>query len=443
MDPLIPTEEDATTRDSDNDGVADLVEIQAGQNPFDFHDAIHMPYYEIEDGVLLSVYMGEEASAVIPHTVTSIGEAAFYGCSGLTSVTIPDSVTSIGNVAFYNCSGLTSVTIPASVTNIEEYAFYGCSSLTHVDIPDSVESVADGAFCGCDGIADSDGFIIISNVLHGYSGYDSEVHIPESVTRIGVDAFAKCASLTNVTIPDSVTRIEEGVFCGCSGLTSITIPSSVTSIGDWAFEDCSGLTNVIFMGNAPTMDGSLFFGVASECCVYVRRGSTGWGVDIPGTWQGMRIEYLDVVEANGEAVEFEMSADGKTRTATVAEGTTTEDIKVIVGGVDVTKGFKVEVVGTTATVALKNPFEMPREEVGSGNVDNSAWTDNGDGNVTLNVEVVPGLYYAADSAATIEALKRPGAAEPAKAGDAVVVPKQEGEQGFYKVWVGDAPIEAE
>ena len=53
------------------------------------------------------------------------------------------------------------------------------------------------------------------------------------------------------------------------------------------------------------------------------------------------------------------------------------------------------------------------------------------------------LYYAADSAGTIEALKRPGAADPAKAGDAVVAPKQEGAQGFYKVWVSDAPMEAE
>ena len=56
---------------------------------------------------------------------------------------------------------------------------------------------------------------------------------------------------------------------------------------------------------------------------------------------------------------------------------------------------------------------------------------------------MPGLYYAADSAATIGALKRPGAAEPAKAGDAVVAPKQSGTQGFYKVWVSDAPIKAE
>ena len=47
------------------------------------------------------------------------------------------------------------------------------------------------------------------------------------------------------------------------------------------------------------------------------------------------------------------------------------------------------------------------------------------------------------SAGTIEALKRPGAAEPAKAGDAVVAPKQAGAQGFYKVWVSDAPKQAE
>lgn len=40
-----------------------------------------------------------------------------------TSVIIPDSATSIGNYAFYNCTGLTSVTIPDSVKSIGNYAF--------------------------------------------------------------------------------------------------------------------------------------------------------------------------------------------------------------------------------------------------------------------------------------------------------------------------------
>jgi len=148
-----------------------------------------------------------------------------------------------------------------------------------------------------------------------------------------------------------------------------------------------------------------------------------------------------VIMAGGESIAFSTAADGKTRTATVAVGTTAEDVKIVVGGVDVTAGFMVAVDGTTATVVLKEPFERTDDAAVSSK---PPYRENDDGKtVTLNVEVVPGLYYAADSAATIEALKRPGAAEPAKAGDAVVAPKQAGAQGFYKVWVSDAPIEAE
>lgn len=66
------------------------------------------------------------AEVSIGNSVTSIGERAFEGCSGLTSVIIGNSVTSIGFCAFYGCSGLTSVTIPNSVTSIGQYAFYGC-----------------------------------------------------------------------------------------------------------------------------------------------------------------------------------------------------------------------------------------------------------------------------------------------------------------------------
>ena len=94
-------------------------------------------YYDIS-GTTATVTSGDNkysGDIVIPesitynnskYSVTSIGNNAFWGCSGLTSVTIPNSVTSIGDKAFYYCRGLTSVTIPNSVTSIGKSAFSFC-----------------------------------------------------------------------------------------------------------------------------------------------------------------------------------------------------------------------------------------------------------------------------------------------------------------------------
>ncbi len=159
------------------------------------------------------------------YTVTSIGNSAFYWCSGLTSVEIPSSVTSIGDEAFYGCSGLTAIQIPSSVTSIGEWAFYRCSGLAAVEIPSSVTSIGNYAFSGCSGL--------------------TAIEIPSSVTSIGERAFYWCSGLTSVEIPNSVTSIGNSAFYWCSGLTSVEIPSSVTSIGDEAFYGCSGLNQLI------------------------------------------------------------------------------------------------------------------------------------------------------------------------------------------------------
>ena len=52
-----------------------------------------------------------------------IGEYAFKGCSGLTSLTLPAGITEIGSYAFWGCSGLTSINIPSSITEIDSYTF--------------------------------------------------------------------------------------------------------------------------------------------------------------------------------------------------------------------------------------------------------------------------------------------------------------------------------
>ena len=253
---------------------------------------------------------------VLPDSVTTIGDNAFYGCSSLTSVTIPDSVTTIGYSAFYNCSRLTGVTIGNGVTTIGEDAFYNCSSLQYAEYGN----------CKYLGSADNPYFALITVVNNDYSSYTihedtkiiancaffdcnriTAITIPNGMTSIGIAAFYNCSSLTSVTIgngvttigavafhgcssltgvtiPDSVTTIGSGAFFGCSSLTSVTIPDSVTTIGDSAFYSCSSLTSVTIGNGVTTIGSRAFYGCSSLTEIHFGGTKEQWRAIQKGNW---------------------------------------------------------------------------------------------------------------------------------------------------------------
>ena len=216
------------------------------------------------------------ASLHIPDSVTSIGASAFSGCGSLTSIHIPDSVTSIGEGAFRGCESLTSIHISDSMTSIGDSAFYGCRSLTSIHIPDSVTSIGDSAFADCESLTSIR--IPDSVISIGYQAFLScesltSIHIPDSVTSIEEKAFSCCGSLTSIRIPDSVTSIGKSAFSFCRSLTSIHIPDSVTSIGDYAFADCRSLTSIHIPDSVTSIGEGAFAGCTSLTSIYIPIGT--------------------------------------------------------------------------------------------------------------------------------------------------------------------------
>ena len=213
-------------------------------------------------------------NTVIPDSVTEIGEFAFSGFSGLTSINIPDSVTSIGDYAFSGCSGLNSVTIPNSVTSIGEYAFNGCSGLTAINIPDSVTKIGQMAFYDCSGLSavtigsgvTSIGSFAFSktNLISIYFNATNCIYMGENDENyycytIFTDQKGEYTSLKEIIIGGNVTNIPDFAFYKCSGVESVIIPDSVKKIGDGAFSLCSKLKSVYIGKSVMCMNHNTFY----------------------------------------------------------------------------------------------------------------------------------------------------------------------------------------
>ena len=283
----------------------------------------NMIYYTTADGEILEPYKKDQRTfdatlisniyedgkgiLTFDNDVTSIGGMAFYGCTGLTSVTIGNAVTSIGSYVFCGCASLTSVTIGNGVTSIGNQAFYGCNIkkaiwLTNTpptgykNVSATINYVANDQYSGLSNVemypylssifeAGGVKYVPVSpaertsdaiDCVYGSTAVDiniektvlfkgiamnvkqvmpyafyGNIHVKtlkvENDGVVGNYAFNGCTSLATATISNN-GNIGYYAFNGCTSLVTAII-SNNGSVGDYAFNGCTTLATAIISNN--------------------------------------------------------------------------------------------------------------------------------------------------------------------------------------------------
>lgn len=234
------------------------------------------------------------------YTVTSIGNSAFKGMTGLTSVTFPNTLTTTNASAFENCSGITKLDLGTSIQALGQNSFKGCTGLTSVTVPASLKKLSNYAFSGAGliNLVLPEGCEYIGNYTFSNCQSLQSVSFPASLTTFGSSVFVGCSSLETlqvaagckaisvqdgllynagksvlkvcpakksgaVTVPQTCTKVDADAFNGCSLLTSVALPEGMVSLGSAAFKGCTSLTQ-LSLGNSLTyISGDCFNGCSN------------------------------------------------------------------------------------------------------------------------------------------------------------------------------------
>ena len=168
------------------------------------------------------------------YTCSTVANAAEFEIDSLRYQTTGANTVKVIKHIYKNFTG--EVTVPETVvynqkiytvTEIGDFAFNYDNS-TSITLPNTIIKIGDNAFNGNHNL--------------------TSMTLPESVATIGRYAFQGCWKLKSITIPNSVTEIGCSAFYGCNRLKSVSLPNSLTTLGDELFDGCVALDEV----NIPT-----------------------------------------------------------------------------------------------------------------------------------------------------------------------------------------------
>ena len=200
-----PAENDAESGAGPGEEAAAEPEEEPVSNPDDYI------YQAFSQTVTVSKYFGTDHAVVaVPETieglpVTTVDKNCFENHTEIRKIILPDTISTIGDHAFYGCTALSEINFPSVLRKIGGWAF-AYDSLPEVTLPDGVKSLGYGAF---------------------YSNLKLEsAVIPERVTDIGENTFHLCPTLKSVTLLAPEIKIHLDAFDHDSAVTIIGIPGS-------------------------------------------------------------------------------------------------------------------------------------------------------------------------------------------------------------------------
>ncbi len=175
------------------------------------------------------------------YTVTEIGTAAFYYMDFLKKINLPETLKKIGEAAF-SYSGIETMVIPNSVDTIQQAAFYECSQLKSCKLSENMTVIAPGLFAHCTSLESIEFPNSITRFVkenpipteEDWGFFDD----PTFFVTVGL-TFEGCNNLKTVILPKNLTNIPQNTFLHCWSLNHIEIPHSVSWLGIQAFQECA------------------------------------------------------------------------------------------------------------------------------------------------------------------------------------------------------------
>lgn len=205
-----------------------------------------------KDKTILKLYPPNKSGITynIPHSVITLGTAAFSECKNIQTITIPEEVRFIHDECFLGCTALKSITFTSGLLAIRDYAFMACKAIENIQLPESLQEIGEGAFMNCSSLI--------------------KINIPSKVNAIKPYTFNRCENLQNIYTGDHVEEIGESAFSECRNLEVIKTSNYLSIIGKRAFHWCDKIKTIYFGTGLREIEAYAFDGQVNSCTIYCK-----------------------------------------------------------------------------------------------------------------------------------------------------------------------------